>query len=457
MADNVHLIQARYQRMNCCRMPNRKTYLQTGVSFPTCAALLWGCCLLLATNAAAQSLEETQMQFLHGNYQDVINTAQKKVAANSSIDWRILLVKSLLTAGRYAEAYTNAAAGFDDSPANIRILLLARATALFNNDPAGAHRRLGEMQSLVQRRIQSYQGGENLVALGETLLLLGVEPRLVLENCFRRAEKMDPPARDAFLAIGQLALDKHDFALAADAFRLGLKKFPDDPDLQAGLARAFETSDRGEMLKAANAALAVNPQLIPARLLLADHLIDAEQYDEAEKQLALVLKVNPHRPEALAYRAVLAHLRNDPAPEQQFRADALQFWKTNPQVDHLIGLKLSQKYRFEEGAAAQQRALAFDPEYLPARRQLAEDLLRLGRNDEGWKLAEAVHKQDDYDVTAYNLVTLQDQMASSFGFKPTHHSLRMWGVCSDCQRTVVGSNTAPSGAQPRVKVKIASH
>src|SRR4029079_11912926 len=29
---------------------------------------------------------------------------------------------------------------------------------------------------------------------------------------------------------------------------------------------------------------------------------------------------------------------------------------------------------------------------------------------------------------------LQDQMADKFGFRPTHHSLRMWGVCEDCQK-----------------------
>lgn len=50
---------------------------------------------------------------------------------------------------------------------------------------------------------------------------------------------------------------------------------------------------------------------------------------------------------------------------------------------------------------------------------------------------------------------LQDQMAVSFGFKPTHHSLRMWGVCSDCQKAKHVTNTAPSGAQPRVRVKTA--
>ena len=48
---------------------------------------------------------------------------------------------------------------------------------------------------------------------------------------------------------------------------------------------------------------------------------------------------------------------------------------------------------------------------------------------------------------------LQDQMADKFGFRPTHHSLRMWGVCSECQKAHADSPTAPSGAQPRVKVR----
>lgn len=48
---------------------------------------------------------------------------------------------------------------------------------------------------------------------------------------------------------------------------------------------------------------------------------------------------------------------------------------------------------------------------------------------------------------------LQDEMAGKFGFRPTHHSLRMWGLCSSCQREIKVSSTAPSGAQPRVRVR----
>jgi tetratricopeptide (TPR) repeat protein len=389
-------------------MPSKKKSPLVAFLSPVGIRLVSTFFLLSFVSARAQTLEETGQQFLQGNYPEVIKTAQAN--AEVSFKWRILLVKSLLTVGRYNEAHTNALAAFSDAPTDLRTLLLARETALFQNDTNAAERRLIEMRLVIERGLRD-QSPEHLVAFGEALLLLGVEPRLVLENCFRRAQRVESAPREAFLATGKLGLEKRDFAVAADSFRAGLKLFPQDPDLQAGLAQAFESSDREEMLKALEAALAINPRHVPSLLLLADHLIDGEQYDEAEKQLAAALKVNPFQPEALAYRAVLAHLRNDPAQEQQFRAAALKFWQTNPQVDHLIGLKLSRKYRFEEGAVAQQRSLALDPFYLPARRQLAEDLLRLGQNDGGWKLAEAVHKQDEYDVTAYNLVTLRDQMA----------------------------------------------
>ena len=406
-------------------MPRRKDFLAVGLLWPSVLWLIACGLLVLVFGAPAQSLEDAQRDFLHGKYDAVIKTATKQVAAGDySDDWRVLLVKSLLTVGRYAEAHTNALSFQDDYSGVLGKRLLTRETFLYQNDPEGANQQLLEMQQLIERR--SFQlRNEDAVALGRTLLLLGVEPRLVLENCFRPAEATVPPMREAFLAIGQLALDKHDYALAADTLRAGLKKFPDDPDMQAGLAQAFEPSDREAMLTAIDAALKVNPHQIESLLLLADHLIDAEEYDKAAKQLDLVLEVNSHQPEALAYRAVLAHLRNNPAGEHKFRDDALAFWKSNPQVDYLIGRKLAQKYRFAEGAAAQKQALDFDPTYLPARRELAEDLLRLGQDDEGWHEAEEVRARDDYDVAIYNLVTLHDQISKYQRLTNTDFIVRM--------------------------------
>ncbi|HSI89145.1 MAG TPA: Fur family transcriptional regulator [Pyrinomonadaceae bacterium] len=48
---------------------------------------------------------------------------------------------------------------------------------------------------------------------------------------------------------------------------------------------------------------------------------------------------------------------------------------------------------------------------------------------------------------------LQDEMAAKYGFTLSHHSLRMWGLCSECQAKSTDATIPPSGAQPRVKVR----
>ena len=77
------------------------------------------------------------------------------------------------------------------------------------------------------------------------------------------------------------------------------------------LASAYSPEDRTGSDKELAEALKLNPNHVDSLLLLADHLIDSEKYDEAAKVLKQVHEVNPHEPRAFAYLAVLAHLRND--------------------------------------------------------------------------------------------------------------------------------------------------
>src|SRR5262249_12289510 len=80
-----------------------------------------------------------------------------------------------------------------------------------------------------------------------------------------------------------------------------------------------------------------------------------------------------------------------------------------------------------EGAEQQRQALQFHADYLPAKSQLAQDLLRMGDEAEGWKLAEEVQKQDGYDVEAYNLVNLRETMAKFTTLTNQNFLLRMGG------------------------------
>ncbi len=52
--------------------------------------------------------------------------------------------------------------------------------------------------------------------------------------------------------------------------------------------------------------------------------------------------------------------------------------------------------------------------------------------------------------------SLQDKMADKLGFHPTHHSLRIWGLCNECQKDVAHAHSLPSGAQPKIRMRSVS-
>jgi tetratricopeptide (TPR) repeat protein len=368
-------------------------------------------CLAAGTPMRAADPAEVQRGLLAGNYAAVIKQASGELRDGAgNTEWSMLLIRALLTVGRNVEADTAMKEALGRDARNIRLRWLARDVAFANGRPEEAAARVDEVRRAVRDSTWMYRAPADLVVFGRAALMLGADPKEVLDKVYATAQKAEPKLRDVYLARADLALEKHDFALAARAYEEGLKQLPEDPDLLSGRGRAYAESDRPVALASLQAALKQNSRHVPTLLQIADHHITGEAYDEAAKVLEEILDINPVHPEAWAYRAVMAHLKNDLVGERFARERALGSWPKNPRVDSLIGEKLSAKYRFAEGAAYQRRARDFDPEYLPARAHLASDLLRLGDEKEGWALAQAVHEKDEYDVEAFNLVTLRETM-----------------------------------------------
>ncbi len=374
----------------------------------------WWPAWLIATVAVAFGADPAEVQrgLLAGNYAAVIKQATGELRdAPANTEWTMLLVQAQLAVGKNADADKAMKEALVKDARSIRLRWLAREVALANGRPQEALERPDEIRRMVRDSPWMYRAPADLVIFGRAALMLNADPKDVLEKVFATAQKAEPKLRDVYLARGALALEKHDFALAAKAFEEGLKHLPEDPDLLYGRGRAYADGDREVAMGSLQAALKINSKHVPTMLQFVDHHIDAEAYDEAESMIENVLDVNPVQPDAWAYRAVIKHLKNDLVGEKFARDRALSSWPKNPRVDHLIGDKLSAKYRFAEGAAYQRRAREFDPDYLPAKAQLASDLLRLGDEAEGWALAQSVHEKDEYDVEAFNLVTLRDTMA----------------------------------------------
>ena len=158
----------------------------------------------------------------------------------------------------------------------------------------------------------------------------------------------------------------------------------EDPRYHYLLARAFDDDDRARSEKELDEALKINPRHVDSLLLRAAHRIDDERYAEAGELLKQVFAVNPQEPRAWAYQAVLAHLRNHPEGE----ADGPRSGP-GPLADEPRG-RPPHRPRAVAASTASPRARptsgrpsSSTPTTCPAKVQLCQDLLRLGRRGRG--------------------------------------------------------------------------
>lgn len=368
--------------------------------------------VLWANSTLAADRQEAEKLLRTGQYDACAQYVGEALEAGAIGEaWWHLKVKAEAARGHYADAFETLAAAQGRYRSSIPLQLLAYEVHRRGGQATESAVALGAIETLIRNGVPRAPLPEVRIALGRYFLLRGADARQVLDEFYNAALKQDPNHIDAYYALAELALAKQDYALMAETLYKAPETAAEDPRYHYLLARAFAESDWAETSTALDAALAINPNHVDSLLLQVDRLINREEYEEADTLIDQVLTVDALEPRAWAYRAVIAHLRADPEGEFTAHEKALERWPSNPEVDHQIGRKLSQDYRFAEGSEYQRKSLAMYPDYLPAKVQLCQDLLRLGEEDEGWALAEEIFTKDAYNVVAYNLVTLRDNLS----------------------------------------------
>jgi tetratricopeptide (TPR) repeat protein len=346
-----------------------------------------------------------------GEYEQAIEMAQLQVDKKTwNENWPRILASALLIQGKTEQAmkvYEDSLERFGDS---MRLKLLGHQIYLENNLPQKAQQQLDDLTAFVQRSPWKYSAKSELVPLGEFFLLKDEDPKQVLKLCFDQAVKANPKNIDAYRAIATMAIDKSDYQVAADAITKALKLSDTNPDLHQLAFQTWYQSDRTKAAGHLQKALEINPKHVPSLLLKAQTLIDRESYEQAQSVLEQVESINPSSSILWALRAAIAHLKNDFKNEAQYRSKAIEKRQLNPAVDYTIGKNLSMHYRFAEGAKYQQRALTADPNFHPAQTQLAQDLLRLGNEAQGWDMVQQARRSDPFHVTNYNLQILKTEL-----------------------------------------------
>ncbi|MGV3663744.1 MAG: peptidase MA family metallohydrolase [Prosthecobacter sp.] len=347
-----------------------------------------------------------------GDYELVARIGESAVEKGlKAPEWRLLRFKALIELGQIDTALEETRKALVLFPDHFEMLMMRHDLARLLGKADVAAEALTKLNEAARKKAAKDRTALEMVALGRAALVLKADAQKVITQYFKAAQKKDPKLEDAYLAEGRLALQKDDAARAADVFRAGLKAHGETAALRHGLAQAFKTSDREKAVENLDKVLALNPHFHAAHLLRAELLIGGEKFMEAEAAVQQVLDLDEHHPLAWSLRAVVAHLfQADEKKTTQARAEALRRWARNPEVDNTIGRCLSRAYRFTESVGHQRQALEFDPHYLPAKVQLCHDLLRLGEEEEAWKLAAVIRQEDGYNIQAHNLGTLEQQM-----------------------------------------------
>ena len=122
----------------------------------------------------AAEIEVCREQFRTGQYAECIATAEEAIEERAfSSEWRALMIESRMALGQYAEAAADVNSVIEYYSLSFRLLKLGHKVYMHNGQTKEANEVLSKIYQIGSRRHVDFLDSEDLVILGETLLLLG--------------------------------------------------------------------------------------------------------------------------------------------------------------------------------------------------------------------------------------------------------------------------------------------
>ncbi len=399
--------------------------------------------LSVAPPLAAQAEANALAALASGEYDDAIRQLRRLARDRAAtVAVHRALARALGEVGRYEEAEEAARDGRDrHGPALENVLgelLVERgryqeAAASFRSAMAGgaddevtARVNLAELQLRTGQRdeaMRAFDGfidfynrttslsSAELTAVGIAVRHLGVEESQLLQDALRafdEAVAADPSNPEPHLRTGQLFLDTYRSPDARESYQQVLARNPRHPQAILGMALAHEFDGSPEAMGTARSALEVNPDLVPARTLLARLHLRLEEYPAAEEEARAALEVNPSSLEALSVLAATWFLRDR---HEDFEAVRAQVRALNPQYPGLLTTVADmavQTRRYADAVTLAAEAVEIDPYSWKARGILGINQLRVGAIEEGQAELERAFEGDPFNPWYKNTLDLLD-------------------------------------------------
>lgn len=227
---------------------------------------------------------------------------------------------------------------------------------------------------------------------------------------FRSAVSGDPGNPSIETAFALLFLDRFDEAEAVRRLQLVVAADPKWAPAHAGIGWALSEENPPAAATAALKALAIDPTLDSAELLLAQLDLDNSRTDSARERLARIVKANPLQLDARALVAAIAYVKGDRAEYDREVRDVLAIHPGFGEIYRATADLAARNYRFDEAVALARQATLLDPASPKAFGDLGMHLLRTGDEPEARRALERAFNADRFNRVTYNLLMLLDKL-----------------------------------------------
>ncbi|HUP22865.1 MAG TPA: tetratricopeptide repeat protein, partial [Thermoanaerobaculia bacterium] len=278
--------------------------------------------------------------------------------------------------------------------------------------------RLEEATRELYRLIDLYNERDRLtaselVAVARAVRILGRDdPQLFKDalKAFDEAVAADPADPEPRVRTAVLFLEKYDSGEARTSLQPVLERNPNHPEALLALARVRRFDGSPEARVLVDRALAVNPNLVSARVFSGQLLLELELFDEAREEAERALQVAPRSLEALSMLAAAQYLADEP---EAFAATERKVLDANPRHAELYNVLAeacvqNRLYRAARDFAAQ--SIRLDPKSWRGWGELGLNQLRLGEMAEGRRSLETAFAGDPYNVWLKNTLDLLDTL-----------------------------------------------
>lgn len=357
---------------------------------------------------ALEGLAETAL--ITGRYAEAQSVARELFAVGGA--WRrrgaVLEARALARQGKIEEAEATIRRVVDEPEARGARLLLGKLLI--------EQGRRADAEPVLMTLIDDYNDGridsKDAVALTEVGRAADLlrSPRDANE-AFSEAEHAAPANAELLLYRAELFLQNYDPGHAEQVLKELLEKAPRHPFAKVRLAevRLVQALDFDAAERLAREALGVNPSMPEAYFVLAGVALRDMEIDAAERLIQAGLASNPRDLELLSLRAAARFLADDTAGfERAKRAVLLQ----DPEYSRLyqiVGDFADWEHRYGEIVSLMREAVALDSEDARALGQLGLNLIRAGEEQPGVEALARAFDLDPYNVRVFNTLTLYEK------------------------------------------------